>query len=772
MKLNIEKAFATYGYNVYEFFQRPGVGFYIPLYQREYSWDKDNIEQLIEDIEKGVSALIEDEDREIRFLGTIITVNENDRKRVQPQDPKSLPSAIEKVIDGQQRITTIALISSVLYKNFQELEKRLLATSLIKEEFLEITTAWKEKLIDLFSFELIGKPKRKPKIIRGHIDFWTKDGEALFAYKSTGAKYLADCIIAIDSQTTFPILERDLRNNFSRNLSIIEKWIKNSILPAVSKEEDSIPRAVEMMENNRLQDLFWQYERDDLVEIVKTQDFENKRSDAYLLSSLYQLSAVAHYLLERCCFTVIQPIDENWAFDMFQSLNASGTPLTAIETFRPLVVNTTEAKEQFENSQAKKYFEKIEELFASSTTAANKSKLTDEFLTSFAIVTDAYKLESHFSSQRKYLNRVYEEKLENDYEKQCEWVRFMGNYANFYKYVWRDYRGENNLTIDIINTTSDAELASLLILFLNKSGHRMAVTILGCFYHYVLDGRPDSIANFVGAVKAIAAFYILWRSADSNAGLDNAYRNFFKGKDDFLPHAWLDLNQNNEMISLATLKNYFKNVLDKKGLMDRDNWILQASNYLSYTTSSSICKLSLMIAAHDTIPDTSQPGLVKKGQPNTAKYLTLENWLSDSLKEIEHIAPQEPIGQWDKELYEVSTNLYNSIGNLTLLPKSINASASNKNWVHKKIYYAHLAETDPDKVREFAILAANNGMNLDPNTIKILQQAVYRSHITPLVKIPDNQSWDKKMVELRSVNILEIVWDRIIEWLQYPPYLQ
>ena len=34
----------------------------------------------------------------------------------------------------------------------------------------------------------------------------------------------------------------------------------------------------------------------------------------------------------------------NWAFDLFQSLNATGTPLTAFETFKPSVVNCMKSK--------------------------------------------------------------------------------------------------------------------------------------------------------------------------------------------------------------------------------------------------------------------------------------------------------------------------------------------------------------------------------------------------------------------------------------------
>jgi uncharacterized protein with ParB-like and HNH nuclease domain len=153
MKLEIEKAFLTEGRSVYDFFQRPGVGFYIPLYQREYSWDKDNVDQLIEDIEKGVTAMINDES-EIRFLGTIITVVEKDKKRIQPLDIQALPTAVEKLIDGQQRMSTIAIIGTQLYKHFHLLQKKLSSKSEHREEMIEICQIWKEKLIDIFSFDL------------------------------------------------------------------------------------------------------------------------------------------------------------------------------------------------------------------------------------------------------------------------------------------------------------------------------------------------------------------------------------------------------------------------------------------------------------------------------------------------------------------------------------------------------------------------------------------------------------------------------------------
>ena len=92
--LDISKAFTTQGEPICEFFQRPGVGFYIPLYQRDYTWNNENIDQLMEDICHGVEVLADDDDA-IRFLGTVILVKEKNinkhlKERKQQNDWKHL----------------------------------------------------------------------------------------------------------------------------------------------------------------------------------------------------------------------------------------------------------------------------------------------------------------------------------------------------------------------------------------------------------------------------------------------------------------------------------------------------------------------------------------------------------------------------------------------------------------------------------------------------------------------------------------------------------
>ncbi|PDS23124.1 DUF262 domain-containing HNH endonuclease family protein [Flavobacterium branchiophilum] len=760
MKLEIEKAFLTEGRSVYDYFQRPGVGFYIPLYQREYSWDKDNVEQLIEDIEKGVAAMINDED-EIRFLGTIITVVEKDKKRIQPLDIQALPTAVEKLIDGQQRMSTIAIMGTLLYKQFSLLQEKINLKSGNKDELVEICQIWKEKLIDIFSFDLkSGKPKRKPKIVRGFLDEWSKDGNVDEKYISEISNYLAKFILAIEEQKNeFPEIPK-LKSRFTSNARIIDTWLRKIItIHERDGDDDCIPPAWEILKKDENHEFIWSYPRENLFKIINLRTTNDKKSDSYITSSIVQLISISHYLLERCCFTIIQPINEDWAFDMFQSLNASGTPLTAIETFKPLVVNTTELNnEKYENSASKISYNKVENLFKDAGNAATKSKLTNEFLTSLAIVLNAWKLESHFSSQRKYLERIYSSEISN-YSDQCDLIKFIGNYADFYKNVWLEYKGTNQLPIDKISVHQDADLASMLILFLKKSNHRMAITILNSLYSEVLNGSVNSISNFVEGVKAVSAFYILWRACDSNAGIDNIYRNFFKGKEpDQKARHWLETKAK---INIPELKKYLKDSLIKS----KEDWLEKSKSYLKYDNSSTVCRIALIISSHDTVVDDLVPGLMKKGKPNCSPYLNLDKWNSDDLKDIEHVAPQNNDGSWDSELYDLNSKLFDSIGNLTLLPTNINISASNKGWNEKFLYYQHLGTKDAQKAQELSTRAVNSGIKLNKSTLDILTGSSYNEHILPLLALGENGNWNLELVKQRRDRILDLLWEQVIKWL-------
>src|SRR5688572_6505804 len=189
--IDIQKSFSQTSESLGTFFRKPGLGLYIPLYQREYSWDTENIEQLMEDLCNGVSMLPGTEkDPVIHFLGTLILFQErNVKANIQPRDDKALPTRIDNVIDGQQRVSTLSLVAALLYQRFHRLQKKWPAGQAFEELKIEIDNK-KSTLLDVFSVDINrGKPKRKPIIIRGSVDGWTFDGDTDTYYKSDISNY-------------------------------------------------------------------------------------------------------------------------------------------------------------------------------------------------------------------------------------------------------------------------------------------------------------------------------------------------------------------------------------------------------------------------------------------------------------------------------------------------------------------------------------------------------------------------------------------------------
>ena len=68
----------------------------IPIYQRNYAWEKDEITALVQDIydafKKG--------DNKLYYIGTLVSYNKGDQ--------------VYEIIDGQQRLTTLRLMFAAL----------------------------------------------------------------------------------------------------------------------------------------------------------------------------------------------------------------------------------------------------------------------------------------------------------------------------------------------------------------------------------------------------------------------------------------------------------------------------------------------------------------------------------------------------------------------------------------------------------------------------------------------------------------------------------
>jgi uncharacterized protein with ParB-like and HNH nuclease domain len=754
--INIEKAFVTDNKSVFSYLSTQGQGLYIPLYQRDYSWDKENITQLQEDISNGILRIVnEDDEQEIRFLGTIITLVEANRDKIFPIEPQVVPGRIEVLIDGQQRLSTIALFSTLLLKHLNDIVSKIKDDS-IEQDLKDIYNYWEDKLLPIFCVDI--KRKRKPKIIRGNMDFWTEVKDVDVAYKSSLSNYVGNFIAAHEKDgKNYPIVkkEKDGKTLF-QNLKTMDNWIKDVVRKAHIVDSEEFPNALNILNSLNKIDI-WNDERDNLLEIIKEKDFVSPRSTSYKLSELVQVISVCHYLLDRCCFTVIQPTDENWAFDMFQSLNATGTPLTAIETFKPRVVNETDENEDsFKSSKNELYFTKVDKLFEDIDTAQQKNKRTNEFITSFFTAYNGQQISSHFSHQRKSLIDAFDAR--ETYPKRIAFVEFFGNYADFYKNIWIECEKNNSTPFNLIQNYPDADLATMLIHFLKVSNHKMAITVLGNFYAAVLNRNDNSENNFISAVKAISAFYFIWRSAYPNAGLDNTYREFFKSDN----KTW----KYEANLSIDTLKSHIRETLHTKKILDKNLWKQHAEKHLNFKDAGThICKLAIMLSIHDTIEDHDKPGLIKQGRPNSRLFLNLNKWLDSSLKTVEHIAPQTNNGNWDIALYE-DDKMIHSVGNLTLLTNELNASAGNKGWKEKFLYYRAVSVADAEELQNIFSIAKSNDITLSEQTIALLQKSEYSEHLKHLINLEIDATWSADFVKERTTTIIDNICDKIFTWIE------
>ena len=86
----------------------------IPVFQRPYDWDDENVDQLLIDIQEAFRYYIDngrnkDAEDAILFIGTMFIVpNSHD----QSDNPEYY------VVDGQQRITTLTLLLMALLNHF------------------------------------------------------------------------------------------------------------------------------------------------------------------------------------------------------------------------------------------------------------------------------------------------------------------------------------------------------------------------------------------------------------------------------------------------------------------------------------------------------------------------------------------------------------------------------------------------------------------------------------------------------------------------------
>ncbi len=775
--MELEELFGAEPRSTWQVLCEPGTGFYIPAYQRDYTWERDKIDRLIEDSLHGLRNLVEN-DEAITFLGTLIVIRDTKYQTVEPHDRGNLPKHVLLVIDGQQRLTTLLLLNTCLH---EELSRRLTEvqddTRPAFEWLSNQTTVLIDELDKTFRQDMShGEAlfRHYPRMIRAFMDSWSR--------KASTAKYASPIAACLHGYSAFitnggggkfdytppsGIPDDELPNHefLGRN----RKYLRDNLawIAKAMDEEMEFPRLDQVAAKKTFQETLLKAELP--PEVVKQlgPDADGTQKEKDRFNELMRLVLFAKFMMERVAVTVVTAKNEDYAFDMFEALNTTGEPLTAFETFRPKVIEA-EKLHKYEGSASQLSMKLVEGYLDQYKGAQAKHDATSDLLVPFALAETGDKLSKRLSDQRGYLRDKFE-RHKDDLSEQREFVKHLSHTAVFLRQLWPD---EKNALPELEGGHfPNSHLALLCLDVLRAAKHHITVGVLTRFYSKFRSSAPSEIGaalkDFQEAILAVTAFFALWRgSRTGTAKIDSYYREVMREgiKDAGVKALSRRPNRGDaDEPTAERLRAAFRQVLKDKGkITSKEEWVKLASQLAVYKTSVLLSRFLLYVATHDTAPDPASPGLVKAARPGSLNMLTLERWREDLT--VEHVAPQarNSVG-WDKALYDDPTDLVNRLGNLALAPGKENASFGDRPWADKRLMYRVLGTPTLDDLAARLDEASRAGIVISRSTEEILKLAGHLPHVCAIAEV--SGGWSPDLVKARSERLAELAWDRLAPWL-------
>lgn len=774
--------------SLHDFFSQGGRGFYVPYYQRNYSWDEENATKLIEDIFSSIKRTLTKPNNSI-FLGTVILHDEKNVVAGVHADTPNLLTKVANVVDGQQRITSIAMLACVIEEQITQMVSKLNTLAGSATEFDMLATELKDELPNIrrfFSVEITktgAQPALKPKIIRaGDVsanpvsDQWTLSGNINHFYRSNTSSFLSKFIagIAIDEIPTDERVGSVLevfREKINEEINAADAGLAIGLLSANGVSDGSLSN-------------FMAYPPD----WSTIHDLSPDEQALYCGGML--LLAVCSFLKNSCHLVVIECLDLGLAFDMFQSLNATGTPLTAFEVFKPQIVK---AWSSGYSTVIKPQVDRIEKVFETESNSSDKEELTDKVIVSSALVFNGMERSRRFSEERDWLTDT----LEGSFlagaptQKSIDFVTCIADQAEYFLTFIKPRKSPKNSNNFGLSThlqtmgltPQQADRASLCVFYLKDAGHQFSHAVLSVFYSKLLRAQSNAAiktaaaAEFVEVCEATAAFFTLYMGAQQGRFPDSDYRALFQSTAGNISFANGAANQ-----TAAFVKAAFRQALKNQKIYDAVNpvaarqiWVDLAKENAWYSRKA-VCRFALFASAHDAAPDLTagNEGLFTNGMANSADLLNCRAWHMTSYEVIEHIATRDQpssikfAGHFDATIYPGNYSVVDKLGNLTLLSGQVNSSIYSE-WPDKVFYYWNL--TTPGSTAAGpagAALAASLGIgNVPPALSTLVAASNYLSHLAPIaLRGQHGLHWNAAFIAKRSEHLCQRVFDKLDTWLR------
>ena len=415
------------------------VSFKLPDYQRPYDWDKRNVERLLQDCLNGLKGTAsESPGHPFTFLGTIILTS--DEYRESTFDGDSL-----LIVDGQQRLTTLLLLSCALFVAIRNHSHDIAGVSDFKvrkwleEEIGEqlnrlygCTTGQRQSLSPTTPF---------PRMVRANDNRGHRQGQS--EYRSLVADFLYQfgnyCTgQANDFSPRIDESDSHLWAMYQHLGERIDEFVYLGQSATDDQDYDFDPPVLARNEfalqgcQNLFAKIFDIGQQSDVTEVA------SKVASSPECEGLVRLLLFASYLMRSVVLTVVEAPNEDIGFDIFDALNTTGEPLTALETLKPHIARF-ERNHGDECSRAdSEYWWKVleENVMEPHDSPAERQNETKELVTGFALYYAGDKIGSDLNVQRNALRNYFIRAERRDHSTAREIVRSLGRMARYRRQFW------------------------------------------------------------------------------------------------------------------------------------------------------------------------------------------------------------------------------------------------------------------------------------------------------------------------------------------------
>ncbi|MBE8233718.1 MAG: DUF262 domain-containing protein [Endozoicomonadaceae bacterium] len=766
---------------------RKSTGFYMPAYQRPYSWEEAHIKDLFSDCENVFRNLLESHDA-IIFLGSILSVDDSNATTLYPLQKRHTPTQIKLIIDGQQRLSTLMLIIMCLNERLRMLLpklKKAIETETETETETENTSLdaleglreiVSQIILDTSNFVVETQAdhavyKYLPKIIRSQIDCWGKDdnkaiyesplSELLISYQRHLIEQSNDTLFKEFDLTTLSDSSKRVVNNVKeirKQLSCIQNGFQFKSSDGEVDEKLNVSDFV----NVETLDICLDFPVDD--------DLLSASNQNPKIEQIIYLSAFAKFLLHRVCLTYVEVNNESYAFDMFEALNTTGEPLTAIETFVPKVIEHIGNKrrdgiQDSEIEDSMNTLKSITERFESVIKSKEKNSQTKALILTFVRAYQGKVKITSLRDQRDAMLKSYES---CNYVDKDDYLLHLAKSAEFIFDHW-----QANIP-DVYNLVSEDErdVANVCLRYLVDMKHEIVQSLLVQFIQqdakYELTGKKDT--SFVKALKAVTAFSVLWRAMSGGAdGIDAIYKKlhekgFNVSSVSHQAYQLKDSSLSSEDFNVDAIKTFFRQALEGKieekgSPKDEvyDKWLDICSKQPLLTKPKSI-KLLLLAGFHGI---ELKENNFERTDDAKSKFITTIMWElisnSDRIKKV-YRGGEGLSNDWkDPEIANLEE--FNKLGNVLVDARNSVSLSSQKSWYSLK---QHMLEAlGNDSINDLDSILSSEGevsKEAKKNAATLMLETKY-------AEITFADEWNKQAINERTELILMNAWTNLSSWL-------